>query len=79
MDLTAQEMPLCLAHAHTLRRDLHDWVGEMVYRVDREFGEELYLTFTLKAYPEMPFELGDSYHQPKLGSQDSPFSPVPQE
>ncbi len=63
-------------YQYSLRRDLHDWVGELVYRVDREFGEELFLTFTLKAYPELPIEFEDSYHQPKIGSQSSPFSPV---
>jgi hypothetical protein len=44
--------------------------------VDREFGEELYFTLTLKAYPELPIEMSESYHQPKLGSQNSPFSPI---
>lgn len=63
-------------YQYRLRRDLHDWVGELVWRVDREFGEELNLMFTLKAYPDMPFELGESYHQPKFGSQSSPFSPI---
>ena len=63
-------------YQYTLRRDLHDWVAEFVYRVDREFGEELYFTLTLKAYPEMPIQLEDSYHQPKLGSQSGPFSPI---
>ena len=61
---------------YILRRDLHDWIAELVYRVDREFGEEVYFTLTLKAYPEMPIELGETYHQPKLGSQSSPFSPA---
>jgi len=31
---------------------------------------------TLKAYPRIPIELEESYHQPKVGSQYSPFSPV---
>jgi hypothetical protein len=61
---------------YTLRRDRHDWVAEFMYRVDREFGEELFFTVTLKAYPDFPIEFGDSYHQPKIGSQSSPFSPV---
>ncbi len=64
---------------YSLRRDLHDWVAELIYRVDREFGEELYFTMTLKAYPELPIEIGESYHQPKIGSQHSPFSPVGKE
>ncbi len=61
---------------YSLRRDLHDWVAEFAYRVDREFGEELFFTMTLKAFPEMPITLNDSYHEPKLGSQSSPFSPL---
>jgi len=61
---------------YILRRDLHDWLAEVVYRVDREFGEELFFTLTLKAYPGLPIEMGESYHQPKMGSQSSPFSPV---
>ncbi len=60
----------------SLRRDLHDWMAELVYRVDREAGEELFFTLTLKAFPEMPIQISDSYHQPKLGSQSSPFSPM---
>ena len=61
---------------YTLRRDLHDWIAELAYRVDREFGEELFFTMTLKAYPELPIQMEDSYHQPKIGSQSSPFSPL---
>lgn len=63
-------------YQYTLTRDLHDWVGRLVYHVDREFGEELLLTLTLKAYPNLPIELETSYHQPKFGSQSDPFSPV---
>jgi hypothetical protein len=63
-------------YQYTLRRDLHDWIGEVVYRVDREFGEELFFTLTLKAYPTLPIEMETAYHQPKFGSQSSPFSPL---
>jgi len=59
-----------------LVRDLHDWQGVFSYRVDRELGEEIFFTLTLKAYPMMPFELSESYHQPKPGSQSDPFSHV---
>ncbi len=73
---TAKRFRNVREYQYSLRRDLHDWMAELVYRVDREFGEELFLTFTLKAYPELPIEMETSYHQPKLGSQSSPFSPV---
>ena len=62
-------------YQYTLRRDLHDWLAELVYRVDRDFGEEIFFTLTLKAFPDMPIETDTSYHQPKLGSQSSPFFP----
>ena len=60
---------------YSLRRDLHDWIAELLYRVDRERGEEVFLTITLKAFPGLPVEFGDSYHSPKTGSQSSPFFP----
>ena len=63
-------------YQYVLTRDLHDWIAELVYRVDREAGEEVWLTLTLKAYPRMPIEIAESYHQPKFGSQSSPFSPL---
>ena len=63
-------------YQYALRRDLHDWLAEFVYRVDREFGEELFFTLTLKAYPDMPIATSTSYHEPKIGSQSSPFSPL---
>ena len=63
-------------YQYRLRRDLHDWIGEVVWRVDREYGEEIFFTLTLKAYPDLPFETSETYHQPKLGSQSSPFSPI---
>jgi len=62
-------------YQYVLTRDLHDWLAELVYRVDREAGEELFFTLTLKAYPELLVELAEAYHQPKFGSQSSPFSP----
>ena len=63
-------------YQYGLKRDLHDWVAQFVWRVDREHGEEIFFTMTLKAFPQMPIEMEDSYHQPKLGSQSSPFSPI---
>ena len=61
---------------YRLVRDLHDWLAELIYHVDREYGEEVYFMLTLKAYPEMPIQMQTSYHQPKFGSQSSPFSPI---
>ena len=70
---TSKRFTTLREYQYTLRRDLHDWVAEFVYRVDRDFGEELFFTLTLKAFPEFPIETETSYHQPKLGSQSDPF------
>jgi len=60
-------------YEYVLYRDLHEWVAELIYRVDRAAGEELFFTLTLKAFPLLPVEMATSYHQPKAGSQSSPF------
>ena len=61
---------------YVITRDLHDWFLDIIYHVDREFGEELYFVLRWKAFPEVPFQTKVSYHQPKFGSQSSPFSPI---
>ena len=52
---------------YRLRRDLHEWTGELVYNVRRGQGQTLLLLFRLKAAPELPFEFERSYHRPKAG------------
>ena len=60
-------------YQYGLVRDLHDWIAELVYRVDRDFGQEVFLTLTLKAYPRTPIELETSYRQPKATIERNPF------
>ena len=48
-----------------VQRDLHDWVASIAYHLDRELGEEVYFTLSLKAFPDLPLKIGSSYHQPK--------------
>jgi lipopolysaccharide assembly outer membrane protein LptD (OstA) len=50
-----------------LKRDMHCWLAELVYNVGE--GETIWLVFTLKAFPEIPFEFDVGYHQPKPGTQ----------
>ena len=61
---------------YVLSRDLHDWFFDIVYHVDREFGEEVYFVLRWKAFPDVPLQTKVSYNQPKYGSQSSPFSPL---
>lgn len=54
---------------YVLSRDLHCWLMEVSYHVDRGRGETIWFAFRLKAFPEMGFEFDNTYHQPKAGSQ----------
>ncbi|MBN1405935.1 MAG: LPS export ABC transporter periplasmic protein LptC [Candidatus Omnitrophica bacterium] len=56
---------------YVITKDLHCWEAELNYNVYRERGEEILLVFRIKAFPEIPFEYGKNYHEPKRGSQGS--------
>ncbi len=57
---------------YTLSRDLHCWVMDITYSVERDKGESIWFIFRLKAFPELEFTFNQSYHQPKSGSQSNP-------
>ncbi|MDD2688560.1 MAG: hypothetical protein PHT41_00180 [Candidatus Omnitrophica bacterium] len=57
---------------YTISRDLHCWTMDMSYNVKRGQGETVWFVFRLKAFPEMEFEINQSYHAPKPGSQSNP-------
>jgi len=54
---------------YVITKDLHCWEMDIRYNVTREQGEQIMLVFRLKAFPDIPFEFGRSYHKPKMGSQ----------
>jgi hypothetical protein len=54
---------------YVLTRQLHCWEMDIRYNVQREGGETIMVVFKLKAFPDVPFEFGKSYHRPKVGSQ----------
>lgn len=56
-----------------ITRDLHCWDLDINYNIKREYGETLWFVLRLKAYPDIPFEFSNSYHQPKIGSQGSGY------
>ncbi|MFH1269562.1 MAG: LPS export ABC transporter periplasmic protein LptC [Candidatus Omnitrophota bacterium] len=57
---------------YTVSRDLHCWVWDITYNVKRGYGESVWFTFTLKAFPELGFDFNQSYNEPKPGSQSNP-------
>ena len=57
---------------YVITKDLHCWEVDVRYDVDRDEGEEIMVIFRLKAFPNIPFEFGKSYHKPKIGTQAYP-------
>ncbi|PIQ88767.1 MAG: hypothetical protein COV72_06805 [Candidatus Omnitrophica bacterium CG11_big_fil_rev_8_21_14_0_20_42_13] len=53
---------------YTIYKDLHCWRMGVTYNVRRDHGEEIFVVFTLKAFPEAGVEFNNSYHRPKAGS-----------
>ncbi|MFA5068872.1 MAG: hypothetical protein WC300_03030 [Candidatus Omnitrophota bacterium] len=54
---------------YVITKDLHCWEMDIRFNVTRDSGQEIMLIFRLKAFPDVPFEFGKSYHRPKGGSQ----------
>jgi hypothetical protein len=54
---------------YSIIRDLHCWETELIYNTTKGNGQSIWIAFRLKAFPEMQFNLDQSYHQPKTGSQ----------
>ncbi|MEK6715687.1 MAG: LPS assembly protein LptD [Candidatus Omnitrophota bacterium] len=52
---------------YVIYKDLHCWQMEVNYNVRRDHGEEIFLVFRIKAFPESGVEFNNSYHAPKAG------------
>jgi hypothetical protein len=56
---------------YSLSRDLHGWVMDINFNETRKQGNEIWLVFTLKAFPDMAIDFGTSYNKRQAGSQSS--------
>jgi len=56
---------------YTVSRDLHAWVMDINFNETRRQGNEIWLVFTLKAFPDLALDIGTSFNKRKLGSQSS--------
>ncbi|MBI5415633.1 MAG: LPS-assembly protein LptD [Candidatus Omnitrophica bacterium] len=57
---------------YTLTRDLHEWSMDINFNETRASGDEIWIVFTLKAFPEMALDLGGAgFNKRKAGSQTS--------
>ena len=55
----------------TLTRDLHEWTMDINFNETRSQGSEIWIVFTLKAFPDFVVDLGTSFNKRKAGSQSS--------
>ena len=55
---------------YRLTRDLHAWTMDLNLNETRNQGVELWVVFTLKAFPDMVVDFGTSFNKRKAGSQD---------
>lgn len=55
----------------SLRRDLHEWTMDINFNETRTKGSEIWIVFTLKAFPDFMVDLGTSFNKRKAGSQSS--------
>lgn len=60
---------------YSLYRDLHCWTMEITFNTTRGEGNTIWIIFRIKAFPETGFEINNSYHQRKAGSQSSETTP----
>jgi len=53
----------------TVTRDLHAWLLDINFNETRKQGNEIWLVFTLKAFPDLALDFGTSFNKRKAGSQ----------
>jgi hypothetical protein len=68
---TAKKINDLREQEYYIRRDLHCWIGEIIFSEDVDEGNTIWVVFRLKAFPEMPLEFQNSFHAPKLYSQEA--------
>lgn len=54
---------------YNFRRDMHEWILDINFNQTRGEGDEIWIVFTLKDFPEMGFDFGTSFNRRKAGSQ----------
>jgi hypothetical protein len=55
---------------YTLRRDLHEWTMDLNLNDKKAEGTEIWVIFTLKAFPDLMVDFGTSFNRRKAGSQE---------
>ncbi|MFH1244932.1 MAG: LPS assembly protein LptD, partial [Candidatus Omnitrophota bacterium] len=56
------------AQEYGFERDLHCWLVNFTYSIEKEHGRTVWFIFRLKAFPEVAIDFDTNYHAPKPGS-----------
>jgi LPS-assembly protein len=48
-------------------RDLHCWLFDLNYTIEKEHGQTVWCIFRLKAFPEVAIDYSQNYNSPKVG------------
>jgi hypothetical protein len=54
---------------YTFSRDLHCWLFDIAYTIEKEHGQSIWCIFRLKAFPEAEINFTTSFSSPQSGSQ----------
>jgi len=54
---------------YTITRNLHCWDVSLTYNRKSGDGATVFVLFSLKAFPELNFNINQSYHKPTSGAQ----------
>jgi len=54
---------------YTITRDMHAWKMDISFNQTRGDGDEIWVIFTMKAFPEIGIDAGTSFNKRKAGSQ----------
>lgn len=56
---------------YTFSRDLHCWLFDIAYTIEKEHGQSIWCIFRLKAFPEAEINFTTSFSSPQSGSQSN--------
>lgn len=54
---------------YSIIRDLHSWDMELTFNETRNEGNEIYVLFRLKAFPDIKVDMGNGFNKRKSGTQ----------
>ncbi len=67
-DVVESNRERMILQEYGFERDLHCWLFDITYSIEKEHGHTIWCIFKLKAFPEVAIDFDTNYHAPKPGS-----------